>query len=81
MQSLHKSQEWNFFIGKMIIKLTWKVYLSFEEIVIEYLILLEVVTKYLHDVDHISLCVCSKIRMKRKNIEPSRILFMKIFKL
>ena len=60
----------------MTIKPTWKNYLSFEEVVIEHLILVEVVTEYLHGVDHISPCVCSMIRMKKKNMEPSRRLFM-----
>ena len=71
MRSLHKSQEWNKVLGKRIVRPTWKVYLSFKE----------VVTENLHDVDHISLCVCSMIRMKRQNLESSRKIFMEIFKL
>ena len=76
MQSLHNSQEWNIILGKNIIKVTWKIYLSFEDVFIDNLILEEIVRKNLHDVDHISLCVCSKINMKRQKIEPSRRVFM-----
>ena len=70
MHSLHKIQEWNRFLGKWIIRPTSKDYLSFEEVVIEYL----------HDMDHISLCIFLTIGMKRQNLEPSRKLFMEISK-
>jgi hypothetical protein len=79
-KSLHKSQEWNKVLGKMIIRPNWEGYISFEEVVIEHLIMEEVVIDHLHDVDRIALCACSTIKMKRKNMESYRKIFIKIFK-
>ena len=76
IQSLYKSQVRKIVLDKMIIKPTWKVYLSFEEVIIEHLILFDVVIKNLHGVDHIPSCVCSTIKMMRQNMEKSRRLFM-----
>ena len=70
MHSLHKHWEWNRLWGKMIIKMTWKEYLSFEE----------AVTKNLHHVDHRSLCCKFNDQDEEAIMESCRKPFTKIFK-